>query len=160
MRRNAWLGLFTVVLLAALPLLAGDHKKCSYSTQDCLDHMAAHMKNSGWVGVELDVDEETGVMTLNKVVPGSPAEAADLRPGDQLIALNGVAFGKENQDAIKAAKKEWKPGQSITYTVKRAGLDRQVNLTLAPMPADVLAAWIGNHMLEHANMELAKNTGK
>jgi hypothetical protein len=50
----------------------------------------------------------------------------------------------------------WAPGQEITYTIKRVGEDREVQLTLAPMPADVLAQWIGHHMLEHAQTEIAK----
>jgi len=51
--------------------------------------MATRMKNSGWVGVELDVDEKSGVMTVNKVIPGSPAEAAGIQTKDVLYALNG-----------------------------------------------------------------------
>ncbi len=46
--------------------------------------------------------------------------------------------------------------QDITYTVKRDGNDREVNLTLGPMPADVLAKWIGQHMLDHAQVDVAK----
>ena len=144
-------------LKAALPALAGgEHKKCPYPTQDCLDKMATKMKDSGWVGIEMDVDEETGVMTIKKVVPGSPAEAAGIQVGDVLYALNGVTFGKENEEALMKVKKEWKPGQTVTYTLKRNGLDKRVDVTLAPMPADVLAAWIGNHMLEHVSMDMAK----
>ena len=50
-------------------------------------------------------------------------------------------------------RKEWKPGQSVTYTVKREGVDREITLTLAPMPADVMARWIGEHMKEHEAAE-------
>jgi hypothetical protein len=34
-------------------------------------------------------------------------------------------------------------------------MDRKVAITLAPMPADILARYIGNHMLEHATVEVA-----
>jgi S1-C subfamily serine protease len=157
MRRFKWLALVTVVLIAALPVLAGgDHKKCTYSTQECLDHMAAKMKTSGWVGVELDFDEATGVPTVTKVVPGSPAQAAGIMPGDVLVALNGTRIGNDNEEALTKARKDWKPGQAVTYTIKRDGQDRQVDLTLAPMPADVMAAWIGNHMLEHVSVATAQ----
>jgi C-terminal processing protease CtpA/Prc len=122
--------------------------------------MATKMKNSGFVGVELDVDEATGVYTVKKTVPGSPAEGAGIQAGDVLYALNGVRIAKGNHEALEKARGEWKPGTAVTYTIRRNGLDRQVELTLAPMPADVLAAWIGNHMLEHANTELAENTPK
>ena len=116
--------------------------------------MAASMKSSGWVGVELETDNPEGY-AVTKVIPGSPAEAAGIEAGDILVALNGVAFKKENDDALMKARKDWKPGQNVSYTVKRNGSERQVSLTLASWPADVIARSIGQHMLEHASSEVA-----
>ncbi|HEU4401386.1 MAG TPA: PDZ domain-containing protein [Candidatus Polarisedimenticolia bacterium] len=156
MLRRSWMIAIGLLLFTTAILLAGDHKKCTMSTQDCLDHMAAQMKSSGWVGLELDRDDDSGSLTVLKVVPGSPAEAAGIQPKDVLFALNGVRITKDNDEALMKARKEWQPGQSVTYTIKRDGTDRQVTLTLAPMPADVLARYIGEHMMEHANSEMAK----
>jgi C-terminal processing protease CtpA/Prc len=122
--------------------------------------MATKMKDSGWVGIEMDVDESSKVMTIKRVVPGSPAEAAGMQVGDVLYALNGVPFSEANEEALQKVKKDWKPGQKVTYTLKRNGMDRQADVTLAPMPADVLAAWIGNHMLEHVSTEIAQTKKK
>ena len=156
MHRHIWLILAAVAILAILPAFAGhEHGKCSYGTQECLDHMAANLKSSGFVGVELDTDNPQGY-EVTKVIPGGPAEAAGIEPGDIRVAQNGVALKKENDEALMKARKDWKPGQSVTYTVKRGGAERQVSLTLAAWPADVLAKFIGEHMLEHANMETAQ----
>jgi C-terminal processing protease CtpA/Prc len=156
MLRHKWLWIVAVAILALAPIFAGEHgKKCTMNTQDCLDHMAAQMKSSGWVGLEMDQDENTGVLTVLKVVPGSPAEAAGIQPKDILFALNGVPIDKDHDKELYKVRKEWKPGQSVTYTIKRDGADRQVTLTLAPMPADVLARYIGQHMLEHASSDIA-----
>ena len=154
MTRHLWLILIALAMLAVATAYAGDHpgSKCTMSTQDCLDHMAASMKNSGWVGVELETDNPEGY-TVTKVMPGSPAEAAGIQAGDILVALNGVAFKKENEDELKQARKDWKPGQTVTYDVKRGGGVKQVSLTLAPWPADVIAKAIGQHMLDHANAD-------
>ena len=146
-----------VVAAVALPVTAGDYgKKCTLSTQECLDMMAAKMKSSGWIGVELDHDE-TGAMSITKVIPGSPAEAAGLRVGDELYSLNGVNLAGAAEPALKQARGEWKPGQQVNYVVKRGGAEQKVNLTLAAWPADVLAKMVGEHMLEHATMDVAKN---
>ncbi|HYV85686.1 MAG TPA: PDZ domain-containing protein [Patescibacteria group bacterium] len=168
-----WVKVLAVVLIATLPLLfaggddckdkdakasaahAGYHGKCTMNTQDCLDHMAAKMKNSGWVGIEMDQDETTGALTILKVVPGSPAESAGLQPGDLLFALNGVEINDKNEEALSKARKDWKPGQTVNYTVKRGGGSKDISLTLAPMPADVLARFVGEHMLEHASTAVA-----
>jgi len=133
--------------------LAGESsKKCNMSTQDCLDHMAAQLKTTGFVGVELDTDRADG-LAVTKVFPGSPAEAAGIRVGDVLESLNGVAINHDNEDALAKARKDWKPGQQVTYTLKRNGAGQTINLTLAPWPADMLAKYIGQHMLEHAHTD-------
>jgi len=143
-----------LVLAAAGSAAAGEGVKCSAPAQDCLDTMVSKLKNSGWVGIEYEPfgDADSGY-TVTKVVPTSPAERAGLRVGDVLIALNGVRLGKSNEAALSKARKEWKPGQSVTYTIRREGADQDLALTLAPMPADVMARWIGEHMMQHAGTD-------
>jgi C-terminal processing protease CtpA/Prc len=143
--------------LAAEPSVAGDsYKKCPMPLQECIDQMSAKLKTSGWVGIEFDDGSvcEGGYRIL-KVIEGSPAEKAGLQPGDILYALNGVRIAMESKQAVTKARKEWKPGQSVTYTVKREGVDREITLILAPMPADVMARWIGEHMKAHEPAERA-----
>jgi predicted metalloprotease with PDZ domain len=151
-----------LALGVAAPAPAGSTKgaKCTESTQTCLNQMAAKMKDGGWVGVELDRNEATGLLVVTKVVEGSPAETAGIEPGDVLYALNGIEIRDDNREALAAARKEWKAGQLVNYTIKRNGADRQVALTLAPMPADLLAKWIGSHMLEHATVEAVDELSK
>src|SRR3989442_11078257 len=149
-KRPIWIVLVAIAMLAILPALAG--QKCKYGTQECLDHMANKMKNSGFVGVELDTDNAEGY-AVTRVYPGSPAEAAGIESGDILVALNGIAINKNNEDALMKAHKDWKPGQNFTYTIKRNGSERQASLTLAPPPPDALARGICQHMLEHAHSD-------
>jgi C-terminal processing protease CtpA/Prc len=154
--RKALAATFVLALLAAVPALAGEgHKKCTGTTQECLDKMASKMKTTGWIGVELDQSEETGTVSVKAVVSGSPAEKSGLKPGDVLYAINGIVLNEENEEKIWKDKEAWKPGKSISYTIKRDGYDRKASLTLAPMPADLLARYIGQHMLEHATVEVA-----
>ena len=143
--------------LSGAPIIAGESaRKCSMPLQECLDRMSSSLKRTGWVGIEFDNSKVwNGGYKVMKVVPGSPAEKAGLQPGDVLYALNGVRIADENSAALAKARKEWKPGQSVTYTIKREGVDREITLTLAPMPADVMARWIGEHMKEHEAAERA-----
>jgi C-terminal processing protease CtpA/Prc len=137
-----------IAIAATTQAFAGDPFNCKASAQDCLEMMSSKLKNSGWVGIEYQEDYR-----ITKVVPASPAEKAGLQVGDVLYALNGVKLSHENYDALSRVRKGWQPGQCVTYTVKRAGEDREVTLTLAPMPADVMASWIGQHMRDHAEAE-------
>jgi C-terminal processing protease CtpA/Prc len=149
------IGLCAVVAFA--PVLAGDAShKCTMPVQDCLDRMSADLKTTGWVGIEFDNSVlSQGGYKISKVIEGSPAQKAGLQPGDILYALNGVRLAKESNAALAKARKEWQPGQSVTYTIKREGVDHEIQLTLAPMPADVMARWIGEHMKEHEAAERA-----
>lgn len=155
-RLNKWVAVLGLAVLVAAPAFAGEGK-CNSSTQECLDKMAAHMKDSGWVGVELE-KSDMGGYEVAKVIPGSPAEEAGIRTGDVLFAMNGIEISEKNEEALMKVKKGLSPGKSVDYTIKRDGYDRQVTVTLAPMPADVLARYVGQHMLDHASAGIA--TGK
>ena len=126
--------------------------KCPYATQDCLNHMASRLQASGWIGIEYE-PEESGVITVQRVVPGSPAEKAGLAPGDVLYSINGVEIRKGNDEAMKKAKVDYRPGQTIHYIVKRNGAPKPIDIVLGQWPADLLAKYIGEHMLEHAEAD-------
>jgi C-terminal processing protease CtpA/Prc len=118
--------------------------------------MATKMKDSGWVGVELEGDDaKYGPMTVTKIIDGSPAQKAGIQKGDILVAINGIPLEEGNQEKLSAARAASKPGQSVTWTVRRQEEKRDVTITLAAMPADVLARYIGQHMLEHVTAEVA-----
>jgi S1-C subfamily serine protease len=144
------LGHWTALALAAalaVPAAAGEKgKRCEMDAQACLTKMAAALKERGWVGIEMD--DEQGRPTVTRVVPGSPAESAGLRKGDVLVALNGTAFREDNEATLKSAHKAFTPGGKATYTVLRDGRERPVEVTLGKLPQEVLAQWVGAHMLE------------
>ena len=128
--------------------------KCSENAQVCLNKMVAKLQERGWVGIELD--KVNGQLTVTQVEMDSPAKRAGLREGDVLLAMNGLSFDEENHPEIKAMKKEMSVGGSLTYTIERKGDEKEIGVTLAPIPEAVLARWVGNHMLEHATVEIAQ----
>ena len=135
--------------------------KCESSAQECLDHMAASFRGRGWVGIELDINEETGVMSVTKVESRSPASEAGFAEGDVLVALNGVRLDEANKEKVYAAKERMTVGSTVTYTVARDGQKKDLDVTLGQIPEAVLAKWIGRHMIEdHTDYEavaLAQN---
>jgi phosphatidylglycerol:prolipoprotein diacylglycerol transferase len=65
---------------------------------------------------------ESWTPVVSRVEPGSPASAAGLRPGDQIIkvGVNDVAVLRDLDDAFRSA--QWPRGQNeLTLTVKRGG---------------------------------------
>ena len=138
-----------VGLLLAVPVLAGNSgKKCAQPVHECLNAMVAKLKSSGFIGVELDDTVKKGALIVKKVIEGTPAEAAGFQVGDEFYAINGIKvdYSKPNETLQKVMV----PGNAVTCTVKRNGADLQFKITLVPMPADLMAKYIGEHMMEHA----------
>ena len=145
-----------LVFVLVAPAFAGDYNKCTAGTQECLNKMAEKLQNKGWVGIELDRDEETGALSVTLVVDDSPAQAAGFKAGDKLVAMNGLVFGEASEEALEEAWGGMKPGKEIAYTVSRNGHDEDLDVTLGKLPEDVMAKWVGQHMLDHATVATAQ----
>ncbi|PIQ37076.1 MAG: peptidase S1 [Lysobacterales bacterium CG17_big_fil_post_rev_8_21_14_2_50_64_11] len=92
----------------------------------------------GWLGMEymqgfspLGIDRR-GVVIVG-VHPGSPADAAGLRPGDVLLTLDGDALA----DPIALGQREatMAPGSRVQLQGERAGVPFTLAITLARRPA-------------------------
>ena len=144
-----------MMMVMSAPAMAGG--KCTASTQDCLDHMAKNLNDRGWVGIEMDDEGGMDKMVVTKVVEESPAERAGFKKGDVLVAVNGVTFAEENQKQIKDVQYAMKPGAEFTYTVARSGKKIDLEVELGNIPDNVMAQWIGGHMMDHAELQMASN---
>jgi S1-C subfamily serine protease len=151
------IGVMTVVMMMvmAAPAMAGGAHKCSATTQDCLNHMVKSLNNRGWVGIEMDDKGGAGMMIITRVIDGSPAQKAGFKVGDALVAVNGVAFSEENEKQLKDLQYSMTPGNDFTYTVSRKGSKVDLDVELGTLPKDVKAQWIGNHMMDHAEIKMA-----
>lgn len=162
MKYAKWLVLAAVVMALALPAAAGEKgHKCTMDTQACLNKMVAKMKDRGWVGIEMDKAEDGETLLITRVVPGSPAEAAGFQVGDALLAVNGAMFADNTEEkcvTCEVTKDNWTPGTTVHYVVLRDGRKTEVSPTLAEVPSNVMAAWVGGHMIEHATgTDIAQN---
>ena len=145
MKRISWLVVAVFAVALAAPAFAGSGEKCTQNTQTCLNYMSKN-KDKGWVGLEYDKAAD-GAVSVKAVTAGGPAATAGFEVGDILVAMNGAKMS--DKDAMKKAKGEWKVGQSVSYTVMRAGAEKQMAITLDKMPEPVYASMVGSHMLEN-----------
>ncbi len=152
--------LFVVATVAAVALvasglvLAGGHG-CTQKAESCATDMKAKYQTKGWLGIEMD-QKEGDALTVTKVFPASPAEAAGFQVGDQLLSVNGIAHTEANHEKLMAMKKEgMKIGDKVTYEVQRGSNNLTLEATLVKIPEDVLASMIEKHKKE--DHKVAKN---
>ena len=107
----------------------------------------------------LGVQGETTLLPVaSSVLPGSPAAAAGLQPGDQILAVDGapVATFAEILPQLQSH-----PGQSISLTVRRDGRTLNLAPRLAARPADDrIVGFLGieSHVLAHRTLPLWRIT--
>jgi putative serine protease PepD len=88
------------------------------------------------VGVVLDTTYDgEGVKVIDgggdvaePVVPGGPADKAGIRPGDVIVAFNGRPVTEP--DELVVAIRAQAPGESVTLTIRRSGVERDVKVVL------------------------------
>jgi carboxyl-terminal processing protease len=72
----------------------------------------------GGIGAILDFDEKSGFASIERVVSGGPAEAAGLRAGDTIVAIDGRSMqgiaGSDLRDALRG-----KIGSTVHVAIRR-----------------------------------------
>ncbi|HET6380648.1 MAG TPA: trypsin-like peptidase domain-containing protein [candidate division Zixibacteria bacterium] len=82
--------------------------------------------------VDYGVLIDSGDPNQPAVIPGSPAEAAGLRAGDVIVAVNGSRV--DASDDLAEHILAYRPGDEITLRVLRGSSTREVRLTLGTLP--------------------------
>ena len=135
-----------LVLAAGLLLLpavaAAAQPRCPLPLDTCIVRFG-RTRERPWLGVGLHADS-LGRRIVDQVLPGSPAEAAGMKAGDVLRTIDS----RPPQEFFLAGRAGWKSGDRIPVEVLRAGRVATLSVAAAPIPEDVLARIVGEHMLE------------
>jgi C-terminal peptidase prc len=73
------------------------------------------------VGLGVELDTRRGTFLVAEVAPGGPAETAGLRPGDTIVAADGVDLGRASRATFIAAT-DGPPGTDVRLTLDRPGI--------------------------------------
>lgn len=79
------------------------------------------------VGLYLHQDKTSKQLIVTSPIPGSPAEKAGFKPGDVIIAVNGVNTTGKDLAAVKSLI-QGKAGTSVAITVQRSGLSQPITI--------------------------------
>jgi len=79
------------------------------------------------IGIEFIIQNK--ILTVVAPIAGSPSEALNLRPGDQIIKIeNKSAYGITEQEVQKRLKGP--KGTKVTVTIRRPGIDEPFDITI------------------------------
>jgi uncharacterized iron-regulated protein len=84
------------------------------------------------------LESADGAVWVRRVAAGSAAEAAGLRPGDRIVAVNGEAVVRAGQVIRRVANHPL--AEPLRLTIERAGKTRQVRVRLPVSPSPVRAS--------------------
>ncbi len=92
-----------------------------------------------YVGIGTQVDLRDGWVTVVAPLPGGPAIAAGIRPGDRIADVNGQSMRGVAIEAVQKALRGT-PGSSVRLTVERQGAPAPLTFTLTRREIDVHSA--------------------
>lgn len=107
-------------------------RPCPYRDAQLIPHASAR-QDHGFLGIRYVFDRGKGVADIDSILPGTPAEVVDLRPGDHVLAVNNVRIRSDVD--LQERIFNMRPGTTPSLVVDRSGEILTVHPTLIAWPA-------------------------
>jgi carboxyl-terminal processing protease len=109
-------------------MLTGLDPHSSYMNAKAFQDMQVQTRGE-FGGLGIEVTEEGGFIKVISPIDGTPAARAGIKAGDLILALDGKSVqGLNLNDAVDRMRGP--PNTKITLTIKRAGVDKPIEVTL------------------------------
>lgn len=82
-----------------------------------------------YTGIGVSIELKDNYVTVIRAFKGTPADRGGLRPGDRIVAVDGVNAVGETLDAVKDMVRG-PEGSSVTLTLLREGVEKPFDVTL------------------------------
>lgn len=113
---------------------------------------SSHSTRSGYVGIGFSVDPDSGVLTIERIVPGSPVEDGDVQVGDDVIGIGDRAVRfPSHRAALEFFAQKATVGAPLTLTLNRGGT--QIETTVVPEESPASLAEQNERVLRCADGE-------
>lgn len=131
-RRNAFIALgAAVALLGTLPAAAQDRREPDPGRPPIVFR---ETEPRGWLGISLDWSGGEGApVTVQAVVPESPAARAGVARGDIVLRINGAVATEAAVARLNPA-----PGDTVQLRLRRDGREREVRVVAGEREQDVI----------------------
>ena len=137
-----------VAACAAVAALAADEtKKCTASREECARSIRQMLAGRLYLGVQLE--EAAPGLVVKTIVVDSPAEHADLRPGDRLVAVNNHRTSEATIKDFKQILDEvGKTHRHLWMIVQRRGALKRIDVMMEPYSKAQIERIVAQHLSE------------
>ena len=131
----------------AAAAFADDAKKCNTPPDECARQIRQMLAGKPYLGVELA--ELLPGLAVKTVVPDSPAEHADLKAGDRLIAVNGHRTTEASIKDFKTILAEvGRTHRHLWMLVQRRGALKKIDVMMEPLSKAMIERIVAQHLAE------------
>jgi len=100
-----------------------------------------HIDPDEFVGLGFDLTRRSGAWVIEAVFGGTDAEAQDVRVGDTLVAIDGIAVADLDESDIDGLARSGGVGAVVAVALERAGEDGRVEVDADVEVEDLLPAF-------------------
>lgn len=137
--------LASLLLVFAAGALADDeNRQCPAPAEECARQIREKMTGQMFLGV-IFYDSETGIY-IKSVVPGSPADEADLKAGDFIVAIEGKDISDGNVKTFKKMFGRARSQGTVTLKVRRGDETLTTTAHLREITEDQITQIIAAHL--------------
>ena len=151
------LSLFVAGLAAGALLHADEPKHCSASAKECEQQIRQMLTGRRYLGLSV-VNLKPGIV-VKTVVADSPAERADFKAGDRLIAVNGQPMTEATVEDFKRVLAGVRDVGALWVVVQRRGAYKTIAVRLEPYTKAQIDKVIATHLAQSHTATASAGSG-
>jgi predicted metalloprotease with PDZ domain len=133
--------------LSTAVLFAGEEPKhCNSSAKECDQQIRSMLTGRRYLGISV-VDLKPGIV-IKSVVADSPAERANFKAGDRLIAVNGQRMTESTVQDFKRILSGVRDVGTLWVIVQRRGAYQRIEVRLEPYTKAQIDKIVATHLAQ------------
>ena len=136
------------ILVAAAAVHAGDEPKCNASARECDQQIRQMLSGRRFLGATIQEIKPGWGLVIQAIKPNGPADRADLRVGDRLIAVNGKSLTQATVKEFKQILADARSTGKLFIFVWRAGAYKKIEARLEPYTKEQIDKIVAAHLAQ------------
>jgi predicted metalloprotease with PDZ domain len=138
---------FVVLLFSAFALQAEEAQRCNATAQECERDIRRMLSGRRYFGLVVHPLAHGGIV-VKETNNDSPAQRANLRQGDRIIAVNGRDMTLATAKEFKQALADAKTTGTLFVIIQRRGAYMKIDARLEPFPKSYIDKIVAQHLLQ------------